>query len=343
MNVKHYLQDKGIFFLLAVFYFVFMLGLLFIFQVNRQLIIMLAVLFLLAFIVGFLWDFMRKKRFYDELERNLAYLDQKYLILEMLYQPSFYEGELLWQTLYECNKSMCETVGDYKRNVEDFKNYIETWVHEVKLPLASLELMIHNHGGELAGKYKEQLRRMDQYTDQVLYFVRSEHTENDFLLKETDLKKVITKVALKYREDLLMHQIDFRMDEIEQSVLTDGKWLEFILGQIVWNSIKYRAQRENSYIQFSVTEDRDKIILSVYDNGIGIPASDLANVFKKSFTGENGRQYAKSTGMGLYIVKKLCDNLGHRVKIQSEQGKYTNVQIMFAKNDYFLRNLERDK
>lgn len=343
MSVRWYLKDKCIFFLLVSLYFIFMIGLLAIFQVNRQLIIMLVILFILTFTVGLLWDFLHKKRFYDELERNLAYLDQKYLILETLDQPSFYEGQILWQTLYECNKSMCEAVGGYKRNVEDFKNYIETWVHEVKLPLASLELMIHNHGGELVGKYKEQIRRMDQYTDQVLYYVRSEHTENDFLLKQTDLKRVITKVALKYREDLLMHQIDFRMDEIEQSVLTDGKWLEFMLGQIVWNSIKYKAQKEDSYIQFSAAEEKDKIVLNIYDNGIGIPASDLANVFKKSFTGENGRKYAKSTGMGLYIVKKLCDNLGHRVEIQSEQGKYTNVQIMFAKNDYYLRNLERDR
>ena len=177
---------------------------------------------------------------------------------------------------------------------------------------------------------------MDQYADQVLYYVRSEHMENDFILKQVALKQVITKVALKYREDLLLHDIDFRMEVSDCCVLTDGKWLEFILGQIVWNSIKYRSEERASYVLFSTEEKDDRIVLNLYDNGIGIPSGDLKSVFKKSFTGENGRKYAKSTGMGLYIVKRLCDSLGHRVDIQSEQGKYTNVQIIFAKNDHFL-------
>ncbi|MDO4942926.1 MAG: sensor histidine kinase [Lachnospiraceae bacterium] len=336
MSVKKYFQDKWVFLFMALCWLFFMIGLLTAFRINCSLCVILVILFCMMLSAGFSWDIMRKKRFFDEMKHNLYHMDQKYLVLETLRQPSFYEGELFWQTLYECNKSMCEAVNDYKISVEDFKNYIEMWIHEVKLPIASLGLMLHNGESGLSTKYREQLRRMDQYTDQVLYYVRSEHTENDFLLQNTELQKIITKVALKYREDLLMHEVDFRMEQIEQKVLTDGKWLEFILGQIIWNSIKYRAAMD-SYIRLSVEEDSEKVILNIYDNGIGIPAGDLKNVFKKSFTGENGRKYAKSTGMGLYIVKRLCDNLGHRVEIQSEQGKYTNIQIIFARNDHFFR------
>lgn len=321
---------------MAACWLILMSGLLMLFQVNRSLRMILAISFCTMLVIGFLWDIIRKKRFYDEMEYNLSHIDQKYLVQEMISAPPFYEGTLFWQAMYECNKSMCEAVNDYKVSVEDFKNYVEMWVHEVKLPISSLELMLHNGEGISSAKYREQLRRLDQYTDQVLYYVRSGHTENDFLLQKIDLQKVIIKTALKYREDLLLHQIDFKMEHIGQTVMTDGKWLEFILGQIVWNSIKYQSETD-SYICFFTEEDEQKVILNIYDNGIGIPESDQKHVFKKSFTGENGRKYAKSTGMGLYIVKKLCDNLGHRVEIQSEQGKYTNVRILFAKNDHFFR------
>lgn len=336
MSIKKYLADHWIVISMAAGWLILMTGLLAVFQVNSRLILILVIVFCMMAGTVLLWDLFRKKRFFDELKQNLSHMDQKYLVLETLPEPEFYEGTLFWQVLYECNKSMCEAVNDYRISVDDFKNYIEMWIHEMKLPIAGLELMIHNSEEESAEKYREQLRRMDQYADQVLYYVRSEHMENDFILKQVALKQVITKVALKYREDLLLHHIDFRMEVSDCCVLTDGKWLEFILGQIVWNSIKYRSEERVSYVLFSTEEKDDRIVLNLYDNGIGIPSGDLKSVFKKSFTGENGRKYAKSTGMGLYIVKRLCDSLGHRVDIQSEQGKYTNVQIIFAKNDHFL-------
>ena len=117
--------------------------------------------------------------------------------------------------------------------------------------------------------------------------------------------------------------------------MTDAKWIEFILNQIINNSIKYKRSDIDSVIKIQAKEDAGSVYLSIYDNGIGIPSKDVASVFKKLFTGENGRKGAKSTGMGLYIAKKLCVKLGHKIEISSKENQWTQVTIIFGKNDYY--------
>lgn len=283
----------------------------------------------------FLWDYLRKIRFYNELISKTEQLDQKYLVLETMRISSFYEGRLFCQILYEINKSMCENVNSFRKSMTDFKEYIELWVHEMKLPLASLQLMFHNCSSEQNKKYLEQIRKMDRYTEQILYYVRSEHMEKDFLIKEVEMDKLIKKVAINNKDDLLGRNITLSVNLDKRKVLTDGKWLEFILNQIINNSMKYQDLGKQSWIQICIIEQENRTGLSVKDNGIGIPSSDLPRVFEKSFTGINGRGQAKSTGMGLYLAKQLCTCLGHKIEINSKQGEYTEVLIWFAKNDFY--------
>ena len=266
---------------------------------------------------------------------NVDKLDKKYLVLEMLHEPSFYDGELFYQILYEINKSMNENVKNFELSLNDFKEYIELWIHEIKIPIASLILMNHNHKNNADKKYEEQIKRIDDYVDQILYFVRSENAEKDYLIKDTSLKKVINNVAMKNKDDLLAKNINFEVDLNDKNVLTDSKWLEFIINQIVNNSMKYMRDDIDSIIKITTKEDSKQIDLIVYDNGIGIPSKDLKRVFEKTFTGENGRSTYKSTGMGLYIVKKLCKKLGHKITIESKVNEYTKVIISFSKNDFY--------
>ena len=260
-------------------------------------------------------------------------LDKKYLILEMMSRPSFYEGKILYDTIYETDKSMIENVNEYLSNIEDFKDYIEMWIHEVKIPISSLVLMSHNHK-ELNNTYINEVKKLNDYVDQVLYYVRSNYAENDYIIKENNLDKIIKDVILKNKDELLLNNINIETNIKENKVLTDSKWLEFILNQIINNSIKYKKDND-SIIKIESLKENDKTILSIYDNGIGINKKDIKNVFKKSFTGENGRNLSKSTGMGLYIAKRLCDKLGHKILIESEKNEYTIVKIIFGNNDYY--------
>ena len=235
----------------------------------------------------------------------------------------------------DINKSMIENVSSYINSTKDFKDYIEMWIHEVKIPISSLILMTHNHKNQVPKEYIEEIKRLDNYIDQILYYVRSNYTSEDFIFKKVKLEKIISSVALKNKDDLLENKIDLIVDIKNTEVYTDTKWLEFILNQIINNSIKYKKDIPNSYIQIKTHEDNNQITLSIKDNGIGIPKSDIPNVFKKSFTGTNGRDKIKSTGMGLYIAKKLCTKLGHKIEIESEEKEYTIVKITCGKNKLY--------
>lgn len=333
MRPGGYLKDKLWELLAALLALLLILLMVKLFRGPAELLAAIGLVWLLALLLILGIDYGKKRRFYRDLLEHASGLDQKYLVLETLEEPRFYEGELVYQALWQMSKSMTERVAGYRRSVEDFKDYIELWVHEVKLPLASLALMCRKNGEE-AIRQEEQLRRLDRYTDQVLYFARSENAHRDYLIREVRLAKLVHHLAMKYKDDLLLQDMAFSVEvEEDLTVLTDGKWLEFILGQLLANSMKYKSRQGE--IRIFAEEDCGGVTLHVRDNGIGIPAKDLPRIFEKSFTGENGRKRAGSTGMGLYIVKQLCDQLGHGIAVTSEEGKFTDAALRFADNDFY--------
>ncbi len=338
MKLDKYLKDKAfVITVLTINYFLLVL-IFYSFKISIYLIILFSILFIGMSLIIVFFDYFRKRKFYDSFINNLAKLDKKFLILETEKMPNFYDGQLLYQTLYEANKSMIEYVNTYSDSIDDFKDYIEMWIHEVKIPISSLVLLCHNNKDILDKKYIAQVRRLDNYIDQVLYYVRSNYTEADFIFRETKLEKIIGDIALKNKDDLLENDIDFDVDLKGLSVYTDSKWLEFIINQVINNSIKYKDSSRQSFIKIYVSDDDNYIILSIEDNGIGIPKGDLGRIFNKSFTGENGRVGSKSTGMGLYIAKKLCNRLGHKIEAESIQGEGTTIKIFIGKHEFYKFN-----
>lgn len=305
------------------------------FKSNESLILVFITFQIILGLTLLLIEYSKKNSFYKTIQSKLINLDKKYLVLEMLDKPKTTEEELIYQIFYDINKSYIEELKDYKLSLTNFKEYIELWIHEVKIPISSLVLMTHNSKETLPKKYTTQIDRLDNYIDQVLYYVRSNTSEEDFFIKEVSLQKIITSVALKNKDDLLENNIEFIVKTSNEKVLTDEKWLEFILNQIINNSIKYKRNIKVPKIEIKVEEATQKVILTITDNGIGIPKNDLPKVFNKSFTGTNGRTTTKSTGLGLYIAKNLLKKLGHKIEIESEVNKYTKVTITFSKNNYY--------
>ena len=334
MKFSKYFMDKIFSFFIISFNYFIILMILFAFKIDKLIIIVISIMLIVTYVLVLLLEYYRKRNFYNDLVSNIEKLDKAYLVLEMINTPEFYEGKIIYQALYDINKSMNDNIKSKIIQLDDFKEYVEMWIHEVKIPLASLVLQLNNNDTS-SSKTKNTLKRLEDYVDQVLYYVRSENAEEDYYIKEVDLSKVIKSVSLKNMDDLLDRKINYNVSNVNYKVYTDSKWLEFILNQIINNSIKYKKNSKNDYINIYVDDYNEKLVLVIEDNGIGIPSCDIKQVFNKTFTGSNGRDKNTSTGMGLYIAKNLCKKLGHLIDIESIEGKYTKVYITFSKNKYY--------
>ncbi|MCR5153530.1 MAG: sensor histidine kinase [Lachnospiraceae bacterium] len=334
MKPKEYLKDHIVTYLVRSCCVLAAIIFLLAFKAQSSLIFVLCFIALISFLVTDIYEYRRKKDFYNKLVLSLKELDKKYLLPAMLEEPSFYEGRLLCDILSECDKSMLENVSDYKRQSKEFREYIEMWVHEAKLPVASLTLMSKN-AGDNNEKMSRELKRIDDYIENVLYYARSESPMKDYIIKETSIKKAFNACAMKNRETLQHTGASIQTEGLDAQVMTDAKWLEFIFGQLISNSIKYADDKRPLVIRVSADKSGTDTILKFKDNGIGIAAADLPYIFNKSYTGRNGRKDAKSTGMGLYIVSSLLERLGHKISVSSEEGKYTEFTIIFTENNYY--------
>lgn len=334
MSIGTYIKEKKENIILFIILVIILLFLLDLFGVNKYLTIMILSLLSIYFIVDFFTFYLKRKKYYDNFLNNLNLLDKKYLILETLEEPEFLDGKFFYDALYKIDKSMMENINNYRNETEDFKEYVEMWIHEIKIPIAGLILMYHNNK-TVNKNFLDQLNSLDNLTDQILYYVRSNYAEKDFLIKEASIDKIINEVLLKNKDSILENHIDVTVDVKNIKVLTDSKWLVFILNQIINNSIKYCDNNRKSYIMFYIEDNEKETTLHIKDNGIGVNASDLKHVFDKSFTGENGRKMRNSTGFGLYISKKLIEKLGHKISATSEENKYFEIAITFGKNDLY--------
>lgn len=186
------------------------------------------------------------------------------------------------------------------------------------------------------GYYNRLIKNTCQL-DQILYYVRSENTEKDYRIRHCSLSDLIRAVAMENKDELLGSRIQLEVSVGDIQVLTDEKWLIFILNQLINNSIQYcDREKEEQKICLNAHIEGQRVILQVYDNGIGMPSQDVPRAFEKSFTGQNGRNYRRSTGMGLYIVKKMCGRLGHKIRLESTRGEYTKVTLEFYQSDFDL-------
>lgn len=332
MSIKRYLKDHEICILIFLICMGVTEGIFLLFNLSITLQMFVLTVLFLGILAAGIYDYNRKKGFYRELEQKLQQLEEKYLLMEMLEKPEFLEGQIFYNVLSEMQKSMNDEIFVQIRKNNEFKRYIETWVHEVKLPIASIRLILHEYKGTSARILKEQMGRIESYVEQVLYYLRSEVPEKDYRIAPHSLKKLTDQSVSENRDSLILNRIKIIQETQDISVYTDEKWIRFILGQIISNAVKYK--KEDSIIRVWSHQEEKHRFLHIWDNGIGIAEEDLPRVFEKSFTGKNGRTQQASTGMGLYLCHMLCKRLGHRLTVQSKEGEYTEITIEFYDNEY---------
>jgi len=325
------LKDRAVLLVCLMLVMLSVLSVLLVLGASLPLIAFVSILFVVGYTIPFVFDYGKRKAFYKDLIVIYENLEQKNLIAEMIRRPDFTEGMVLYDLLKGSNKAMLENIQQYVKNQKEYREYIEMWVHEVKTPIASSKLAAQNNPGDVTSRIFEDLDKIEALVEQALYYARSNTVEKDYLIKKTELQTVVFDVAQKNARQFIENHVSFKTGELNFRVYTDAKWIKFILEQLITNAIKYRREEEPQ-ILISACKTENGVVLSISDNGIGIPKGEEGRAFEKGFTGSNGRRNEASTGMGLYLCKKLAGRLGHGIELSSAEGAGTSVKIVFPKN-----------
>lgn len=331
MSLVEFIKERILFIFINLLILAFTATLLKSLGVNNFAILFIFIINLIGVLVFHVFDYFRKKQYYSEIIKNLEALDKKYLISEMIDEGSFAESKIVYDVICKSNKSMNDEIGVFKNDINDYKEYIELWVHEIKTPIATCKLLIENNESPLTESILEEVCKIENYIDQALFYTRSNNVEKDYIIKKINLSYVVNNVLKNNADALIKNRVKITLGDLDKEVYSDNKWLEFILGQIISNSIKY-MNKSFKELKIYSENNKDCIFLNIEDNGVGITSQDIGMVFNKGFTGENGRKFKKSTGIGLYLCTKLCTKLGLDISICSEEGIFTRVSIIFPIN-----------
>ena len=334
MDFKLFFKEKAITILLLLFGIITIEIFLMAYNVGMFIKIYIPLIIMGLYVVSIAIEYFKKKKFYDNLSNMLEELEEKYLITEIINTPDFLEGKILKNTIEAIDKSMLENVNKYKYMTEDYKEYIELWIHEIKIPIATSKMVIENNKNEVTKSIDEELNKVENYIEQALFYARSNTVEKDYYIRKVVLKEIVNESIKKNKSSLIQEKISINIHNLDIEVNTDNKWIVFILNQIIQNSIKYR-KKEKSIIEIYANQGKENVILYVKDNGIGIRQGEITRVFEKGFTGTNGRlSNKKSTGIGLYLCKKLCNKLGIGIELNSVQNEGTEIRLVFPQSSY---------
>ena len=297
-----------------------------------QTVLFIFITWMLVLILCLTICYLSRKKRLDKLLEMAGQLKERYLIPEVMQKPDRAEEQVFYQILKMSEKSMLERIGEVERERGEYRAYIEQWVHEVKTPITALKLLCENNRSPFSRDVLAELENINRYTEQALYYARSEHTEKDYSIREMNLADVVHGAIADNKYLLRQCDMAITVDDLEPVVYADDKWVRFILNQIISNAVKYRPPQHPA-LRIFTERSGDQVLLSIADNGIGIPESDLPRIFEKGFTGQNGRTIHSSTGIGLYLCKRLCDKLGIGLAASSSD-KGTTITLSFHINDF---------
>ena len=293
-----------------------------------------AILLLITVLVGFFRYSSKVKALSNALERPVE---------EQAQLPEATDDvEMLYHRLLE-NQSIARNESESSAAIRQsqMRDYYSMWVHQIKTPISAMKLLLEAEREELGqlmcddeqsqcllsdnmDSFEDELFRIEEYVSMALQYQRVSSTENDFVLEKVSVDGVIRDTIKKYAKVMIRRHIGMNYSGTVQEVYTDGKWLAFMLEQILSNAIKYTPQ---GVVTIETAEEKDRFFITIKDTGIGIKAEDLPRVFEKGYTGYNGHADKKATGIGLYLSRQMADKLGHTIRMESEIGKGTKVWI----------------
>lgn len=333
MNIKEFLKEKLSNFIYSAVLFLIINIYLFSLNSIKNLsdLIYLDILIITIFIVFTILDYRKMKDRYSSI---MELIEDEKDIDSYCIDDNFLEGKIINYIIDYKDKKLENETKECENQLKDMEEYISRWVHEIKLPLSAMKIILDRDSDDMISSIENELEKMNFLVNSVMYGSRATASAEDIFIKEENLKDIVRTAVKSNSFFLIKNNISPKLGDLDFKVYTDKKWIIYVLGQLINNSIKY--SKENGVIEFSAEDKGESIELKIRDNGIGINEEDLERVFNKGFTGSNGRNSVyKSTGMGLYFSKKIIDKLNHSIEVESVKDKYTLFRIRFYKiSDY---------
>lgn len=330
MKFKDYFLNKITEILGTYFVLFLMLEFLYIIGNTFSVVFMIGVVIAILIMTKYLMDWYRKKKYFEIITERVKDLKEPWLIAELLPVSYTIEDEIYQELLRKVGSSAIEEIHKIEDEQKEYEDYIEQWIHEVKTPITSIHLMLENRISENPGLKKDlnvELSRLENDVELALYYARSEQIYRDYLIQKLNVRKVLLKVVNKNRTVIMNSSVAIDLDCDEALyAYGDEKWLVFMLTQVLLNAIKYKAEADAKVVM-RAKRDNKRIVLNIIDNGKGIKKEELPRIFDKGFTGSNGRDNEKSTGMGLYLVHKLCEKLEIDIEADSVYGEFTEISF----------------
>ncbi|MBQ5695900.1 MAG: ATP-binding protein [Clostridium sp.] len=333
MNIKEFLKEKLSNFIYSAVLFLIINIYLFSLNSIKNLsdLIYLDILIITIFIGFTILDYRKMKDRYSSI---MELIEDEKDIDSYCIDDNFLEGKIINYIIDYKDKKLENETKECENQLKDMEEYISRWVHEIKLPLSAMKIILDRDSDDMISSIENELEKMNFLVNSVMYGSRATASAEDIFIKEENLKDIVRTAVKSNSFFLIKNNISPKLGDLDFKVYTDKKWIIYVLGQLINNSIKY--SKENGVIEFSAEDKGEFIELKIRDNGIGINEEDLERVFNKGFTGSNGRNSVyKSTGMGLYFSKKIIDKLNHSIEVESVKDKYTLFRIRFYKiSDY---------
>lgn len=268
--------------------------------------------------IAWIWDFFHLRLRHKKLMRICAETEWS---LEQMPLPE----EILEQDYQRILRRMIEKRTaerrQAERRLEDLADYYTTWAHQIKTPIAAMRLTLQEEDSARNRRLRSELFRIEQYVEMVLTFLRLDSPSRDYLIREYDLDTMICQAVKKFAGEFIGRKLQLVYEPVNTRVLTDEKWLSFVIEQLLSNALKYTP---DGSIQIELEQPKT---LCIRDTGMGIAPEDLPRIFEKGYTGYHGRVDKKASGIGLYLCRRICDHLGHGITAQSIPGQGTTIRL----------------
>lgn len=331
MSFKDFLKDKLGFLVYNFAFLLFTISVIIFSPINTLLVDTIVYILIVNIVFSFIYiltSYIKKNRFLEKIKNNTFKVSTNDIELIKCTNE-----EKIYLDIIKDYQNQCDDIIDINtKKFEENKEIMSMWVHDIKIPIAIIKLVLEQNENlieeKIADDIDKEIFRIENSVERILYLSRLEDFHKDFLIQEVKIEKIIRDIIKKYSKYFISKKIILNLNNLNYTVLSDEKWLYFIFEQLLNNSLKYASIEDN--ISIYCKTYKNYLQLRVEDTGCGIKKEDLNRIFNKGFTGNNGRNNAKSTGLGLYLVKELCDKLGHKIDVDSVYNQYTKITITFS-------------